>query len=70
VGSSEKVMDATNVLQKLHHARSKDKVMWRWTGVTVAVFEILMAACTLFLRTTTNLGKPAGPEAAGTPGSC
>lgn len=44
--------------------------MWGWTGVTVADFEILMAACTLFLRTTTNVGKPTGPEAAGTPGSC
>jgi hypothetical protein len=33
VDPSEKVMDANNVLQQLHHARSEDKVMWGWTGV-------------------------------------
>jgi hypothetical protein len=60
VGSSEKVMDATNVLQKLHHARSEDKSDVALDG----------RDGTLFLRTTTNVSKPAGPEAAGTPGSC
>jgi hypothetical protein len=59
VAPSQKETDATNVLEKLQHARSSDKAMRRWTGLTVAVFEALVLAYTPFLHTTTKVSQPA-----------
>jgi hypothetical protein len=62
VGPPGKETDASAVLEKLRHARSSDKRMRRWTGLTVDVFNAQVAAFTPFLHATTNVGKQASQK--------